>query len=417
MSSSQQVSGGAREAQALVSVDDALDFMLARARPLADHERVPLAEALGRVLARAETSPIDVPGFANSSMDGYALRAADAATEGRVRLRVVQRIAAGGTSTALEAGQAARIFTGAALPEGADTVVIQEDCRVDGERVSFDGPVGAGENIRPRGNDIVSGSEVLAAGTRLRPQELGLAASVGLAELAVVRRLRVGIFSSGDELTQPGEALAVGAIYNSNRYTLRGLLSALGCQILDLGSVADTLEATGRALGAAAAESDVVVTSGGMSVGEEDHVKRAVEQAGQLEMWRVAVKPGKPLAYGRIGAADFIGLPGNPVSTLVTFCLFVRPFLLRRQGVPRVLPNAFAVPAAFSWPHAGRRREYVRARLAPNGDGVAAAIYPKQGSDVLTSTVWADGLVEIREGETVEPGDPVPYYAFSELLS
>lgn len=417
MSSSQRVPGGAPEAQALISVDQALEFMLARARPLPDTERVPLSDALGRVLARAETSPIDVPGFANSSMDGYALRAADAAGKGPVRLRVVQRIAAGGGGQALEAGQAARIFTGAPLPEGADTVVIQEDCRAEGESVTFDGPVAAGENIRPRGNDIVAGSEVLAAGVRLRPQELGLAASVGLAELEVVRRLRVGMFSSGDELVQPGEALTAGAIYNSNRYTLRALLAALGCEILDLGSVADTLAATGRALTEAAAESDVVVTSGGMSVGDEDHVKRAVEQAGQLEMWRVAVKPGKPLAYGRIGAADFIGLPGNPVSTLVTFCLFVRPFLLRRQGVPRVLPSALRVAAAFRWPHAGRRREYVRARLTSNGDGVAAAIYPKQGSDVLTSTVWADGLVEIREGETVEPGDAVPYYSFAELLS
>jgi molybdopterin molybdotransferase len=378
---------------------------------------VTLTDALGRVLAHAETSPIDVPGFSNSSMDGYALRASDAAGEGPVSLCVAQRIAAGDIGAAVSAGEAARIFTGAPLPEGADAVVIQEDCREDGDRVHFRGPVTAADNVRPQGNDIVAGSEILAAGTRMRPQELGLAASVGLARLDVVRRLRVAIFSSGDELTQPGEPLAAGAIYNSNRYTLRGLLSALGCEIVDLGSVADSLEATEAALVEAAGESDVVVTSGGMSVGDEDHVKRAVERAGQLEMWRVAVKPGKPLAYGRIRTADFIGLPGNPVSTLVTFCLFVRPFLLRRQGVPSVLSSALRVPAAFRWPRPGQRREYVRARLEPGTDGVAVGIYPKQGSDVLTSTVWADGLVEIREGDTVEPGDLVPYYSFAELLS
>jgi molybdopterin molybdotransferase len=416
MSSSQRATADAHEAPAMISVDEALALMLTRARPLEQSERVPLTDALGRVLAHAETSPIDVPGFANSSMDGYALRASDAAGEGPASLRVAQRIAAGDTGVALSPGEAARIFTGAPLPEGADAVVIQEDCSEDGERVRFRGPVTAGDNVRPRGNDIVAGSEVLAAGTRLRPQELGLAASVGLAHLDVVRRLNVAIFSSGDELVQPGESLAPGAIYNSNRYTLRGLLSALGCETTDLGSVEDSLEATETALAEAAAGSDVVVTSGGMSVGDEDHVKRAVERIGQLEMWRVAVKPGKPLAYGRIGAADFIGLPGNPVSTLLTFCLFVRPFLLRRQGVPSVIPRPLRVPAAFHWPRPGRRREYVRARLAQGSNGVAVDIYPKQGSDVLTSTVWADGLVEIREGGTVEPGDPVPYYSFAELL-
>jgi molybdopterin molybdotransferase len=416
MSSSQRASANPTQAAGMISVDEALEFMLARARPLQERESVPLTEALGRVLARAEISPIDVPGHTNSSMDGYALRAADAADGGLVALRVAQRITAGEVGVALAVGEAARIFTGAPLPEGADSVVIQEDCDRVGDQVCFRVPVAAGDNVRPRGNDILAGSEVLTAGTRLRPQELGLAASVGLAHLEVVRRLRVAIFSSGDELVQPGEPLAAGAIYNSNRYTLRGLLSALGCAIIDLGRVEDSLSATEAALKRAAAEADVVVTSGGMSVGDEDHVKQAVEQTGQLEMWRVAVKPGKPLAYGRIASADFIGLPGNPVSTLVTFCLFVRPFLLRRQGVPRVLANALAVPAAFRWPHPGRRREYLRARLQQGAGGITATIYPKQGSDVLTSTVWADGLVEIREGETVEPGDLVPYYSFAELL-
>lgn len=401
----------------LITVEEALDFLLERARPLEESEEVDLARARGRVLAAAQVSRIDVPRHANSAMDGYAVRGADAGAPGRHRLRVTQRVAAGETPAPIGRGEAARIFTGARLPAGADTVVIQEKCTPDGDRVCFDGPLDPGDNVRPRANDIAAGRQVLAAGTRLRPQEMGLAASVGLVTLPVYRRLRVAIFSSGDELRAPGEALGPGAIYNSNRYTLLGLLDALGCKAIDLGTVADTLEATRTALDRAAARADLVVGSGGMSVGEEDHVRGALAQAGTLEMWKVAVKPGKPLAYGRIGGTDFVGLPGNPVSTFVGFCLFVRPFILKRQGVTEVRARPMPVTAAFEWRRPGDRREFVRARLRPDGAaGYRAEIHPRQGSDVLSSATWAEGLVDLPEGARVRPGDRVAYYSFADLL-
>ena len=408
----------ARAPGGLISVERALEFLLARARALEEVEEVDLASARGRVLARSQVARIDVPRYANSSMDGYAVRSADVDTPGRHRLRVAQRVAAGQTPAALGRGESARIFTGAPLPAGADAVVIQENCVRDGDIVWLDGPIERGANVRPRANDIEAGAEVLADGGRLRPQELGLAASVGLARLPVFRRLRVAIFSSGDELVAPGQPLGPGAIYNSNRYTLLGLLNALECESIDVGMVADRLDATRDALREAAREADLVIASGGMSVGEEDHVRAALEQTGRLEMWKVAVKPGKPLAYGRIADADFIGLPGNPVSTLVGFCLFVRPFILKRQGVHEVLPRPMRVSAAFSWPRPGDRREFVRARLRYEaGAGYRAEIFPKQGSDVLTSAVWADGLADIPERAVIRPGDPVDYYSFTELLA
>ena len=411
----------AQEARApgrLITVEQALEFLLARARRLEEVEEIHLASARGRVLARSQVARIDVPRYANSSMDGYAVRSAEVGTPGRHRLRVAQRVAAGQTPAALGRGESARIFTGAPLPAGADAVVIQENCARDGDIVWLDGPIERGANVRPRANDIEAGAEVLAGGVRLRPQELGLAASVGVAKLPVFRRLRVAIFSSGDELVAPGQPLGPGAIYNSNRYTLLGLLDALECESIDVGMVADSLHATRDALREAARGADLVVGSGGMSVGEEDHVRAALEQTGRLEMWKVAVKPGKPLAYGRIADTDFIGLPGNPVSTLVGFCLFVRPFILKRQGVTEVLPRPMRVSAGFSWPRPGDRREFVRARLRYEaGAGYRAEIFPKQGSDVLTSAVWADGLADIPEGAVIRPGDPVDYYSFTELLA
>ncbi|MBD3813599.1 MAG: molybdopterin molybdotransferase MoeA, partial [Betaproteobacteria bacterium] len=271
-----------------------------------------------------------------------------------------------------------------------------------------------GENLRRAGEDIETGAQVLAAGTRIGAAEMGLAASVGLAELPVFRRLKVACFFTGDELVTPGTPLEPGQIYNSNRYTLTGLVNGLGCELIDLGIVPDSLEATEAALAGAASVADVVITSGGVSVGEADYVKAAVEKLGRIEMWKVAMKPGKPLVYGRVDEADFIGLPGNPVSAFVTFCLFVRPFLLKRMGVRDVLYRAFPVKADFAWTKPGVRREFLRARMQENG---RAAIYPNQSSGVLTSCAWADGLVDIEIGQTVQPGDWVRFIPLAELLA
>jgi molybdopterin molybdotransferase len=400
-----------------ISVDQAMQFMLARARLPSLEREVALDDALGGVMARTLGSPIDVPGYANSQMDGYALRAGSVGVDGSW-LDVSQRITAGMSPSALQTGSAARIFTGAPIPDGADTVVMQERCELDGERVWVPAPSTAGDNVRPQGNDIEAGQQVLTIGQRLRAQHLGLAASLGIATLPLFSPLRVAFFSSGDELRLPGEKLEPGQIYNSNRFTLRALIERLGCVAIDLGRVEDTLDATERVLRQASEQADVVVSSGGVSVGDEDHVKRALQRVGELDMWRIAVKPGKPLAYGRIGEADFIGLPGNPVSTLVTFCLFVRPFLLTRMGVGDVQPRFMPVRAGFDWPTAVLRREFARARI--DGDGwqiPVASLHLKQGSDVLSSTSWADGLVEIPEGATVATGDVLRYLDFDQLMS
>lgn len=416
MSNKADSSTSAGKRGAMISVEQARAYLLERARVVEEIEATDLTLTLGRMLAVTQVAEIDVPGFDNSSMDGFAIRSADASRPGRCELGVVQRITAGQTGRELRPGEAARIFTGAPMPPGADAVVMQEDASVVDGRLSFEAPVAPGQHVRPRGNNITAGSEVLSKGTRLRPQEMGLAAAVGIASLPVYRRLKVAIFSSGDELVAPGASLASGQIYNSNRYTLLGLLQSLGCELVDLGIVPDRLEATCEQLEHAARQADVIVTSGGVSVGEEDHLKTALERVGRLEMWRVAVKPGKPLTYGRIGTADFLGLPGNPVSTLITYCLFVRPFLLTRAGAEDVLPQFLTVKAGFEWPTPMRRREYVRARIEETDGEHNALLFPKQGSDVLASTVWAQGLVEIPEHVSVAPGDRVRYLSFAELL-
>ena len=314
----------------MLTLDAALARLLDAAVPVAGTERLPAQDALGRILAAPVVAGVDVPPLDNAAMDGYALRTADWA-EGR-RLKVVQRIAAGTVGQALRPGEAARIFTGAPVPPGADAVVMQEACEALGDEVLVSRAPHPGENIRRAGEDMAVGQTVLQVGDRLTPARLGVAASAGVTQLEVYRRLRAAVFFTGDELVRPGQPLAPGRIYNSNRATLTALLRGLGCEVLDLGDVADDLAATVATLEAASRQADVVITSGGVSVGEEDHVKAAVERLGRIELWRVAMKPGKPLVYGQVGEADFLGLPGNPVSAFVVFCLLVRPFLLKRLG-------------------------------------------------------------------------------------
>jgi len=397
----------------MLAVREALELMLAAARPVAETEVIPTLSANGRVLAQAQVSGMNVPGMDNTQMDGYAVRAADCAS-GSAALKVTQRIPAGHVGQPLEAGSAARIFTGALIPPGADAVVMQEQCELNGDVVTIRHAPKAGEWIRRAGEDITGGSVILSAGSRLRSQELGLAASVGLAQLPVRRKLRVAVFFTGDELAMPGEPLAPGAIYNSNRFTLRALLENLGCEISDFGIVPDSLEATRRVLRECAQAHDLIITSGGVSVGEEDHIKPAVEAEGKLNMWQIAVKPGKPLAFGEVQQAFFVGLPGNPVSSFVTFLLFVRPFILRLQGVERAIaPRAYAMRADFDWLKADKRNEFLRARI---NDAGGLELFRNQGSGVLTSTVWGDGLIDNPPGRAINSGDMVRFIPFSELL-
>ena len=330
---------------------------------------------------------------------------------------MTQRIAAGSVGSVLLPQSAARIFTGAPIPPGADAVVMQEDTTQENDVVTIHRAVPSGNNIRRAGEDIAPGSTVLQAGTRLGPQHLGLAASVGLARLPVYRKLKIATFFTGDEIVMPGQPLAPGQIYNSNRYTLNGLLHSMGFDVVDLGIVPDDLEATVGVLARAASQADVILTSGGVSVGEEDHVKAAVERLGEIAMWRISMKPGSHWLL-RIENASFIGLPGNPVSVFVTFCIFARPFLLRAQGVMDIAPRGFWVEAAFDWPRPDHRREFLRARRVAGEAGTTRVeIYPHQGSGVLTSTVWGEGLIDVPAGTTIARGDRVFFMPFSELLA
>ncbi|PAJ80213.1 gephyrin-like molybdotransferase Glp [Burkholderia ubonensis] len=403
----------------MLSTAEALGALLDAATPLAGAESVATLDALGRVLATDVESTLDVPPMHTSAMDGYAVRVADL-MHGDRRLPVSQRIPAGHPAAPLAAGTAARIFTGATVPSGADAVVMQEQTEADGDAVEILHTPKPGEWITAQGADIRRGAVILPAGTRLTPQALGLAASVGCAQLSVARRIKVAVFFTGDELTMPGEPLKPGAIYNSNRFTLRGLLERLGCHVTDYGIVPDSLAATRDTLREAARDHDVILTSGGVSVGDEDHVKPAVEAEGRLALWQIAMKPGKPLAFGAIRRGDsrpdahFIGLPGNPVSSFVTFLLFVRPFLLRLSGVRDVAPRALSLRADFTQGKSDRRNEFLRARINSAG---GLDLFPNQSSAVLTSTVWGDGLIDNPPHHAISAGETVRFLPFSELLS
>ncbi|HOF51294.1 MAG TPA: molybdopterin molybdotransferase MoeA [Rhodoferax sp.] len=408
--------------QPLLALDDALTQLLGAVTPLQDTEQVATLQADGRVLAADVVSGLHVPPQDNSSMDGYAVRCADVAAAGAT-LTVSQRIAAGAAGTELLPGTAARIFTGAPIPPGADAVVMQEDCTAaDGAQgqpcVTVNSVPVSGQWIRRAGEDVTRGAVVLARGQRLGPAALGLAASVGMAELSVVRRPRVALFSTGDELVMPGQKapqdMPPGAIYNSNRFFLAALLRRLGCEVSDLGIVPDQREATVEALRSAAANHDVILTSGGVSVGEEDHIKPAVQSLGSLDLWQIAIKPGKPFAHGRVGNAHFLGLPGNPVSSFVTFLVLVRPFLLQMQGVSDVAMKSIAVRADFTWARADKRREFLRVRRNAQG---GLDLFPNQSSGVLTSAVWGDGVIDNPPGRTIAPGDVVQFVPFAEVMA
>ena len=403
---------------ALRPLEDSLAELLRHARPLEATEAVATFDADGRVMAQDLVSGLQVPPQDNSSMDGYAVRSSEIA-DGGVSLPVSQRVPAGSAAEPLVPGSAARIFTGATIPQGADAVVMQEDTEPAGEQIVRILRVPKpGQWIRRSGEDIQRGATVLARGERLTPAGLGLAASIGMDQLVVARRPKVALFSTGDELVMPGQVppaqMKPGAIYNSNRFFLRGLLKRLGCEVTDYGIVPDRLDATQQALRLAAEAHDLILTSGGVSVGEEDHIKPAVQSLGSLDLWQIAIKPGKPFAYGKVGASHFIGLPGNPVSSFVTFLLLVRPFLLRLQGASQVAPRAVPMPAHFTWPRADKRREFLRARR--NAEG-GLDLFPNQSSGVLTSAVWGDGLVDNPPGQTIARGDAVSFISFAELLS
>jgi molybdopterin molybdotransferase len=395
------------------SFEAALAALLAAAPALKVAEIVLLNAALNRVLATDIVSPIDVPPANNSQMDGYAVRSDDCQQVGAT-LTVSQRIPAGKPSTSqLLAGQAARIFTGGFMPHGADAVVMQEACTVNGDAITVNEVVAAHQWVRPQGSDVSLGSTPLLAGTRLNAAQLGLIASLGQPTVAVTPCLRVGLVCTGDELIEPGNPLPFGGIYNSNRPMLTALLQGLGCDAVDAGNVADTLPATQAALADLATRCDVIVSTGGVSVGEEDHVKPAVQALGELNLWSIAIKPGKPLAFGRVASTPFIGLPGNPVSGFVTFVMLVRPYLLRSMGVVDVMPTRIPVIAGFEWTKADKRREFLRVQLNAAGQ---AELFPNQNSGVLTSAAWAHGIVDVPAGSVVRVGDTVNFIPMAALL-
>lgn len=406
----------------LTPLDDAVDALLQATQPVQQAIAVSTMDALGRVLAQDVIAEMSVPAFANSAMDGYALALDDWSMSAADGLPISQRVPAGHAPQPLEKRTCVRIFTGAPLPKGADTVVMQENCVVKEDRVHIQGEVHRGQMVRQAGEDIALGQVVLKAGTRLSAADLGMAASLGVAELLVFRPVKVALFSTGDELKTPGEVaprdLPPGAIFNSNRYFLTALLRQLGCDVTDMGVVPDRLDATQRALASAAADHDVILTSGGVSVGEEDHVKPAVESLGSLSLWSIAIKPGKPFASGVVRRNDgshahFLGLPGNPVSSYVTFAVMVRPFLCKLQGRDQCRVHPMSLQANFEWPKADKRREFLRVKRNASG---GLDLFPNQGSGVLTSLAWADGFVDNPPGKTIAFGDTVRFIPLAALF-
>jgi molybdopterin molybdotransferase len=406
----------------LMPVHTALDLLRRRVAPVTAAQRVPLADALGRVLAEDVVAPFDVPPHDNSAVDGYAVFFDDLSADAETVLPVTGRVAAGHLlGREGRRGEAVRIFTGAPMPAGFDTVLMQEDCRAakdgDGGNVAIPPGIKRGANRRKAGEDVTRGAVVLAAGRRLRPEDIGLAASLGRGDLSVRQPLRAAVFSTGDEVREPGQDLPQGCIYDANRFALMAALRGLGCEVTDLGILPDRLDAIRDALDKASAGHDVLVTSGGMSTGEEDHVKAAVEDLGSLHFWRLAIKPGRPVALGQVGEAAFIGLPGNPVAVMVTFLRVARPILMRLMGAEESEPRLFPVRAGFAYKKKAGRREYVRATLVRGEDGVLTAVkHPRDGAGILSSLVESDGLVELPEDlSRLEPGAVVEFLPFSEV--
>jgi molybdopterin molybdotransferase len=404
---------------ALMSGADALARIRALPLPLPETETVPLKDAAGRILAAPVVAAIDVPPHDNAAVDGYAVFFADLGNDAPVSLPVTGRAAAGHPlGRAAKPGAAIRIFTGAPMPNGPDTVLMQEDCRELDGRVTLPPGIKRGANRRQRGEDVHAGSTAIEAGTRVRPQEVALAAALGCAELPVYRRLRIALLSTGDEVREPGAELPDGAIYDANRYALMALLRGLGCDVDDLGIIADRADLVRAALATAAKDHDLVVTSGGMSTGEEDHVRAAVEAQGKLHFWRLAIRPGRPVALGQLGRVPFIGLPGNPVAVMVTFLLLARPLILRMAGAQKVEPRLYRVASGFSYTKKKSRAEYLRARLEPGPDGMLVAQkFPRDGAGIISSLVASDGLVAIAEGVgEITPGAPVDFLPFTEVM-
>ncbi len=409
----------------LLPVAEAERLIAERVAPVDGCEAVPLREALGRVLAEDIVAPVNVPPFDNSAVDGYAVRGDDLAADGERRLTIVDRVTAGHAAAhAVNSGEAIRIFTGAPMPAGADSVFMQEDCRVDGDCVVVPPGLKRGANRRLAGEDMRAGAIALPAGRRLAVQHVALAAALGLTKLNVRRRVRIALFSTGDEIVEPGAALPRAALYDSNRYLLSGLLARFNAEITDLGILSDDPEELKRALAAAAADHDLVLTSGGISAGEADHVRNAVESIGRLVFWRVAIKPGRPVAMAVIPAANrsasaaFVGLPGNPVAVFVTFVRVVRPLLLRLSGALPEPLVAMPARATFSYKKRKGRREYVRVALRAAADGAIEAVkYEQDGAGVLTSLTETDGLAELGEDVTaIEPGATVGFLSYASLV-